>query len=235
MTESEIAIIGIGVATAAAATASATVRMRANFSVQHLMAAARLAREVAITEAANQGRPFGPFYEIIFGSSVGCVVLASAAAEAYINELFADRLEFFPGHAHTLLDALWGEFEQKTVVAKFDLAHRLRMGRGIDKGAPPAQALDRLFKLRNALVHFKPEWDDEVANHERLSKQLEGYAGRSPWRLHEPLFPQAWATTVTTSWAVSAVLAFVSIFSAVTGLPDRLQQFGDRFNTIAAG
>ena len=38
--------------------------------------------------------------------------------------------------------------------------------------------MDRLIKLRNGIVHFKPEWDDEAAEHEKLSKQLEGYVSR---------------------------------------------------------
>src|SRR5512142_1025024 len=80
----ECAEVATGVATETAA-----ARARMLFSIQHLLVAARLAREVTATENENIGCPFGNFYTRILGSSVGCILLSTAAAEAYVNELFA--------------------------------------------------------------------------------------------------------------------------------------------------
>jgi hypothetical protein len=222
----------VGVLEAMAATATGSVRTRMNFSFHHLMAAARLARAVADIEQRNAGQEFGAFYEIILGSSLGCIVLSLAAAEAYVNELFADRAEHFPARDAMLLDLLWKDYEEQRLLDKFDLAHRLRAGTPIDRGTAHVQAMDRLTKLRNGIAHFKPEWDDEAANHEKLSKQLEGYVARSPWLPNELLFPRAWATTGTAAWAISTVLTFVAKFSDSTGLPDR---FGPHKERFAAG
>ena len=68
----------VGVLETMALTATASVRMRTNFSFHQLMAASRLAREVADVERRNAGQEFGAFYETIFGSSLGCIVLSLA-------------------------------------------------------------------------------------------------------------------------------------------------------------
>jgi hypothetical protein len=167
----------------------------------------------------------------VLGDSVGCVLLASAALEAYVNELFADRAEHFSARDQALLDLLWAEYERKPVLEKFDLALRLRTGTPLDRATKTTRAVDRLIRLRNALIHFKPEWFDEPAEHEKLSRKLEGYVGRSPWLPNEPLFPRAWATHSTTSWAVSSVVDFIASFSAASGIADRVAKFKDRLST----
>jgi hypothetical protein len=204
-----------------------------NFAVQHLLVAARLAQEVDTVETSNAGAEFGSFHEVVLGSSVACVVLASAALEAYVNEIFADRAEHFSARDHALLNLLWTEYERKGVLDKFDLALRLRTGTVLDRGTTSVRAVDRLIRLRNALTHFKPEWFDEPAEHEKLSQKLEGYVGRSPWLPNEPLFPRAWATCSTTSWAVSTVLDFIACFSVASGIPDRVAKFRDRLTTTS--
>jgi hypothetical protein len=218
-------------ATLAPITLAAKATSRMNFSVQHLLAAARLAEEVDAVETANAGAEFGPFYDVILGSSVGCIVLASAALEAYVNEVFADRSKHFSAGDQMLLDLLWGEYEQKRVLDKFDLALRLKIGTALDRGTSTTQAADRLIRLRNALTHFKPEWFDDPDEHAKLSEKLEGYVGRSPWLPNEPLFPRAWATRSTTSWAISTVVAFIARFSADSGILDRVAKFSDRLST----
>jgi hypothetical protein len=213
-------------------TLAATGRTRTNFAVQHLLVAARLAREVNTVEAENVGAEFGPFYDIVLGSSAGCVVLAAASLESYANETFADRSEHFSSHDQLVLDLLWQEYEQKGVLDKFDLALRLRTGRTLDRGTHGSQAVDRLIRLRNALMHFKPEWVDEADEHAKLSSRLEGYVGRSPWLLDEPLFPRAWATGSSAAWAVASVVSFVAAFATASGIPDRLSKFRDRLGTM---
>lgn len=212
-------------------TLSATLRTRMNYSVQHLLVSASLAREVDAIETSNAGAEFGSFWDDVLGYSVGCVVLAAAALEAYVNELFADRDKHFSAHDQAILNLLWEEYERKSLVDKFDLALRLRTGTALDRGATTTQAIERLISLRNALVHFKPEWFDEQAEHVRLSEKLKDYVGRSAWLRNEPLFPRAWATHATTSWAVSSVVEFVASFSAASGIEDRIAKFRDRLST----
>lgn len=212
-------------------TVAATARTRASLSVQHLLAAARLAQEVDGIETLNVGSEFGPFYDVILGCCVGCVVLSAAALEAYVNEVFADRSEHFATRAQMLLELLWGEYEKKSVLDKFDLALRLRTGTALDRGATSTQAVDRLILLRNALAHFNPEWFDDFEEHAKLSAKREGYVGRSPWLPIERLFPRAWATRSTTAWVVSTAVGFIARFSADSGIPDRVAKFRARLAT----
>lgn len=113
-------------------TATGTGRTRMNFSVQHLIVAERLAREVADVQTKNVRASFGPFHEIVLGSSVACVILAVACAEAYVNELFADRHSTYPAHDQNLLDLLWSQYELKSALEKFELAVTLRSGNKLD-------------------------------------------------------------------------------------------------------
>lgn len=212
---------------------SARASVIVNFSAKHLLTAAKLAREVGSIEDANKSADFGSFFEEVIGGSVSCVVLVSASLEAYANELFANRNKYFTEHDRTVLDMLWEQYERKPPIDKFDLALRIRKGQPLDRGDKTVQGVCRVVDLRNALVHFKPESLDEQAEHEKLSKRLEGHVSRSPWFPDEPLFPRAWATHETTAWAVSTVLQFVRDFSAISGIEDRLCKFRDRLPTDA--
>jgi hypothetical protein len=199
-------------------------QVRTNFSLQHLMAAAKLAREVRRIEEANRGSAFGPFFEDVLGASVGCVLLAVAGSEAYINEIFVDRAKYFTDRDKVLLDLWWREFEQKRPIDKYDLAVRLSTGGPLDEGSATVQSLDRLSRLRNALTHFKPEWPNEAVDHEKLGAKIEGYVVRSPWFPKENLFPRAWASHGTSKWAVSTVISFITEFSQTSGIQNRLEK-----------
>ncbi len=62
-----------------------------------------------------------------------------------------------------------------------------------------------LLELRNALVHFKPEWFNQQGKHSRLSNKLAARL-RSPWFPEpEPLFPRAWASAECAKWACNSV------------------------------
>jgi len=206
-------------------------RVRTDLDVQYLLAAASLARDVHAVEGSNAERPFGDFFEKVLGYSTGCVVLAAASLEAYVNQLFADRAQHFSVHDETVVDLIWTEYEKKSALEKFGLALSLRTGTRLDRGRATSQSIDRLIRLRNALVHFSPEWFDELGKHVQLSKQLEHYAGRSPWFPDEPLFPRAWATSSTTAWAITSVRQFVTAFAVASGLPDRFEKFSGRLST----
>src|SRR3954454_16937035 len=95
---------GVQTAGALAMAVTGTARTRINFSLQHLLVAARLSREVAALEQTNIASPFGSFFDDILGASSGCVLLATAGVEAYINEIFTSRKDYFSARDHVLLD-----------------------------------------------------------------------------------------------------------------------------------
>lgn len=221
-----------GTATLGPMTVRATARTRTNFAVQHLLAAARFSRLVGQIEGENKDQPFGPFWEEVLAFSIGCVVCAVAAIEAYANEIFADREKSFPARDPELVEKLWEKFEQSSTIDKFDLALFLLNRPKLEKGSQPIQNLDGLIRLRNALTHFKPEWDDERIEHAKVSDRLKGrFAPSQLFGPNEPLFPRAWATHGCTRWAVETCLSFARIFEASADFPSKFEKFSDRLKT----
>ena len=94
-------------------------------------------------------------------------------------------------------------------------------------GVESFQSVDALVRLRNALMHFKPEW--EPAKHKQLSSELRNFFEPSEFLANDPgLFPRAWASHDCTTWALNSVLSFIEHFEHCAGLPHKMAQFSDR-------
>lgn len=226
--ESGEAVSVSGHVTSSAPSVSGSLRTKVHFAVQHLLGAARLAREIHDIECEHAGQPLSLFFDDVIGASCGAVMLSVASIESFANEVFSERLRHFPASPEALVKLLWAEYERKSVIDKFELAVRLRSGGELDRGARPVQSLDVLVRLRNAIVHFKPEWFGDAPAHERLSRQMENLAVRSAWLPNEPLFPRAWVSHGSATWAVRTVMDFAQYLSQLSGVPDPYQQFSMR-------
>src|SRR5262249_13256596 len=87
------------------------------------------------------------------------------------------------------------------------------------RGTPTFKDVEILVRLRNALTHFKPEWDDEEKAHKGLSDVLKSKISGSPF-LNDPLlFPRRWACRDCTEWAVRTSMAFAQAFEQLANLP----------------
>jgi hypothetical protein len=204
----------------AIATATATAIHRVNLAVRHLLAAAHFSRQVGALERENSGQQFGAFWEIIFYNATACIFATVASLEAYANELFSDRNTLFPEYSSELMDNLWGTYEQKPILEKFEFALLLLRKPKIDRGAQPYQDIKVLIDLRNALTHFKPEWISEADEHAKISAKLEPKIQGSPFlATSELLFPRRWAGHSCTSWATNSAIAFAKDFERLAGLP----------------
>ena len=154
--------------------------LRTNLAGQNMLAAARFSRRVAELEDNNRCQQFGSFWEEILHNSIASIMCCSSSLEAYANELFFDRETVFPKFSAPLLDNLWETYERKTTLEKFECALLLSEKSGIDKGATLYQDVQIVVELRNALVHFKPEWDTQADRHLKLSKKLKDKLSRVP-------------------------------------------------------
>jgi hypothetical protein len=194
---------------------------RQNLAVQQLLAAGRFSKQVGEIERANTEQPFGPFWEEILHNSIASVLCCASSIEAYANEIFSDRETMFPCFSAPLLDNLWATYERQQSVEKFKLALLLRDKPAFDEGASAYKNMEILIDLRNALVHFKPEWDTEAHQHEKLSRKLEGKFPPSPFLTDNLIFPRRWATHAGTRWAVQSCLDFVQEFERLADLPPK--------------
>jgi hypothetical protein len=206
----------------AMATAKARATLRVNLAVQHMLAAARFSREVGKLEREHDGQAFGEFFETILHHAVACVLTTVASLEAYANELFSDRTKAFPGYSQELLHGLWETYEKKPTLDKFDFALLLLRKPVLKRGVRPCQDIKVLAELRNGLIHFKPEWENEAVKHKALSDDLRSKTKGSPFLPEsELLFPRRWASHSCTSWAVRNAIAFAKSFEQLAGLPPK--------------
>jgi hypothetical protein len=222
--------------TEGADSADFSARTKAHFSLQHLLAAAAFSREVAELEQRHAGEPFGPFFDDILARCTAVVLSATACVEAYANELLLDPVGTFPGTDAPLREGyLDSGLERRPPHEKLAVVLQLRL-RDVSatcEGLHGHKEVGDLAALRNALVHFKPEWMDATAGpHDKLSERLAKRFRGSPFLDEgERLFPRRWASHSCTSWAVPAVLTYLQAFEDVAGLPHRFEPHRDRLAT----
>lgn len=197
-----------------------TLIQRAQLVWQHLYAAALFSRTVGAMEAAHKGEALGSFVDDIYAHASPCIIMAAAGVEAYANQIFADRALIFAHFDQTLLDAMWDRWAERQLSAleKFRFAFQLKALAPMDAGAAPYQDVAAVFELRNALIHFKPEWSNARDGHEKVERKLANALSRSPfYPTNEPPFPFAWATHDSTRWAVGSCIELIARVSDALG------------------
>lgn len=173
-----------------------------------------------------------PHWEESRSYASGAVILAVAALEASINELFLESVDrnqtSLAGVALDrlqLMATLWEEVDAFSMLNKYDIA-LVSCGKDpFAKGTEPYQSAKGVVDLRNALVHFKPEWGDELDRHSRLEQQLatrfpacalaSQATGTMVW------FPHKCLGAGCASWCIDSVVKFVSEFCTRLGIPSR--------------
>lgn len=207
------------------------LRQKSAFAVQHLMAAARFSRMCGEIEIANAGKPLGSFFDEEIACVSATMMLTTASMESNINEYFSDIKASFPELTESLRESAFGLIEKKSILEKYQYALAFKGKSKIPTGEQSYQDANALIRLRNALVHFKPEWHDEQDEHKKLERQLVGKFAVNPFIGENGVFfPQQCISYGCTQWAVSSALRFMEKFSDLSGLPFRFDQFIDRLN-----
>jgi len=226
-------IEGQGALEAGAATVQGYGDTRVNLAVPHLLSAALLSRRLGELEAEHTGEEFGEFWHEIFANASGAVFASVAALESYANELFIDHESVFPELRVEVMAKLWELYEQKPILDKFEFALLLKNGTPFDRGATPHQDVSAVIKLRNGLLHFKPEWFSKQEEHAKLCELLKHKANLSPFfPTSEPLFPRGWTSHATVKWAIQSVLTFVLEFEERAMVKQRMAKIREKFNAL---
>jgi hypothetical protein len=212
-------------------TSTAIARFRMDLAVQHMLAVARFARRVAEIESENSCQPLGNFFDEIISYTMATILSSVAAIEAHINETFVDADTHFPEVEKTLRNEIWNVVEQKEILEKYQWAMVLKGKPRLDRSSSAFQHAVSLIKLRNAIVHFKPEWYDEQKVHKKIEDRLKGKFRLSPFISSGPFFPQKCMSHGCAAWSVNAALAFEDAFSKESGLPANFDQFKSQFST----
>jgi hypothetical protein len=211
----------------ATATASASARVKHSFSRQHLVGARHLAELASAIEKNGASTEQEKTHHRAYVS--GAVIFSVAFLEASINELYleaidknANALSGLTPPQIEILAELWETTEQHSVLGKYQVALAACGKSRFEKGLEPYQAADGLVKVRNALIHYRPEWDDELEEHKKLYERLNGRfplntlaAAGSLW------FPHLCMGAGCAQWATEQAANFATEFCARMDIPNR--------------
>ena len=211
----------------------AQAQVRANLARRHLDTALYFAAQCRNIEQAEGLLPWPqPSWDKNQSYAVGTVLLAVAALEAAVNELFRDSIDRTQALGSVtpdqmrLLATLWPEVETYPILRKYQVVLTACGHAPLPEGEAPFQPCADLITLRNELVHFKPEWDHELRKHKKLESRLSTKfaqnqlstqsAGTMVW------FPHRCLGAGSAEWAWATVRAFSVAFGQQLGVGSRL-------------
>ena len=148
---------------------SAIAKTRTNLALHHLFAACRFSAKVKEIENANLGKEFSGFWEEILHNSLGVATLSVAALESYANEIYFEGAVLKPSMNASAAEKIANIIDRETILEKYALALSITADKKLDLSIPVTQNVKALIDVRNAIIHFKPEWFGEKGKHEKLS------------------------------------------------------------------
>jgi len=161
---------------------------------------------------------------------VAAVVSATMAMGTCINEIYLNacdkdrqKLSGLDEQEMALLAEWWPHLERHVkILLKYQHALLVVGKPALPKGENPYQDADNLVYLRNALTHYKPEWDDAKI-HVEIRGRLEGKFDVNPLATGAYLwFPEQCLGSGCAKWAVGAAEEFVRAFCERLGIPERI-------------
>lgn len=217
--------------------AGVTVETRHNLATHHLWTARSAAKRCRELEAELVAKGTVNAHIEHRTLSITSVVFSVFFLEALVNQLFSDAEDSKPGKltffAEGLTDAQAGKLglwwrktdghgrpvnELKPVLKKYqtalDLLGRPRMPETTD---PYLSAYD-LIQLRNALVHFKPEWQGQSAH--PIEQMLKSHAGfvENQQKIGSPWYPNKCFGAGCAAWACKVVMDYADDWLMRMGL-----------------
>lgn len=210
---------------------SIKVSIRSPYSAHHIQAAALFARLSCRIELEHKNeKEIAENIRVEHRAYVtGAILTSVACLEATINEVFADTVDNvsrfedrLEQETLRLMASLWsvGEFKRYTrILDKCQIALKLAGRPLFEKGIPPYQDVPLLVKLRNALVHYEPEWiairSDDPADIQPypFEKMLKGkFPLNALIHGNCAFYPHRCLSHGCAKWAVDTSLKFVEEF-----------------------
>lgn len=212
-----------------------TLHVKTGLFQFHLNSAARFAFACAEIESEEKHMEWPqPRWDEARGNALAAVLLAAASLESSVNELYqqavdsdGNALKSLSETQMKLLAELWPEIEKLSPMRKHQVALVAMGHEPMCKGQEPYRSADGLMRLRNALVHFKPEWDSDLKDHRSLEQRLshlfpvsalaDRTKGRMVW------LPQKCLGAGCAKWAIESVVQFSQQFVNTLGIRERLK------------
>lgn len=200
---------------------------RDRLSRHHIISAHHFARSAEDVEAHGGDVPLGEKWR--YRAYVTGAVLSSVAyLSASINELYLEVRKLSqsgePGIRRELdlLVEAWPRISRVQVLQRYQLALAVADADQYNPGRMPYLDADNLIRLRDALISYDPEWEDERGKHHTLEQRLSKKFPPSPLvSSRRPWFPDQCLGSGCAKWAVETVQVFTNDFYRRMALPGR--------------
>lgn len=230
-----------------------SLKVKNYLSLYHILAAAYFARQCFTIELRPDliSSKYDDSTAIEHRALVmACIASSVSFIEATINEVFSDAADNVHKSEHIkqlstetqeLLARLWAIESyprSASTLEKYQAALKLGNKPMFDKGRNPFQDARSLIDLRNALVHFKPEWvsastgklDQEELH--ILENKLKNKFTLNPFlKDRRPLFPTLCMSHGCAKWAVDSAVNFTEKFYREMGMTDPIDSIRALMNT----
>lgn len=222
--------------------ASGRLSLKTNLSFGHLQGAAILAGHCLPLEVNYSWPATEPVLAAHRTYASGAVILAVCALEAWANEYHHDiigRNGDVIGKAIAVADKverMWDTVERLSLLRKYQWFLQLSGSAPLNEGQMPFQAAADLIELRDALVHYKPEWSHEAKQNQRLETRLGKKFPLNPLSKPDQLFiPHRCLGHGCGSWAVRSAIAFMTAFCESSGRQNLTTAYQSRIDAALAG
>jgi hypothetical protein len=211
-------------------------KLRTYFSIQHIQSAAFFARSSSKIEKSYDGNFPSELYAEHSAYITATILSTVSFLEATINEVFSDACENPASEIRRLeqgvvetMSRMWELGIPRTarykVLEKYEIALCLAHKEQIPRGTSTYQDVALVMQLRNALVHYEPEWvtvsgiDSEQRTIQKLEKQLCGKFALNPLiRAGNPFFPDKCLGHGCAEWAITSSIRFTDEFFSRLGI-----------------
>lgn len=159
----------------------------------------------------------------------GAILSAAAFLEASINELYlelhglrSNERTRLPRRVLAVLGRFWSDIERAPVLHRYQVVLMVADAERFDERRAPFQDADSLMKLRDALVHFRPERPESRRRLRTLEQRLHNRFERNPLAASDSAwFPDLCLSAACAEWAVQAAADFTEDFCTRMSLPAR--------------
>ncbi len=201
---------------------------------QHLFAADDFAKRAHALEHRQPGHLTDD--EICrHGAQVaGAVFAAAAFLEASIADLYLELKKLSESHANirrelAMLPRVWPEIAGAPVLHKYQLALSVADADQYNENRSPFVDADTLIHLRDALLHYSPNWDDARGRGQSLEERLGEKFPENPFAASgAPWFPDRCMSAGCATWALRAAQFFSDDFCHRMAIPARAQVSCDK-------
>jgi hypothetical protein len=210
----------------------AHAQVRVNLAMAHLRGAQIHAENCASLEREHTWPATQEVLDRHFGLASASVISATCALEASINEFRQDAIDGSQAQlgaaerAMTQITELWDTVDRAPLLRKYQWVLSLARADALTSGSEPVRSTADLIALRDALVHYKPEWYHDLKQSKTLEARLKGKFALNRLATQDMAFvPYRACGYGSGIWAVRTVMTFLRSFYQRLGIePKKLLQ-----------